>query len=150
MDHLRNVDKKLITYIAAAECILENAEKFLIIKRPEGVQAAGLLAFPGGTVELDDGQNHQDILVEAAKREVKEEVGITVLDPLKFVTSSCFLDEKTKIPVIDSIFHCVMKKTQNHVTADKREVPEYYWLTRKEIHQHELSPPWLKHYISLI
>ena len=38
-------------YLNIVEVAIEHDEKFLIIKRPEGKHAGGLLAFPGGKVE---------------------------------------------------------------------------------------------------
>ena len=64
---------------------IEHNDKFLIIKRPQGVYVAGLLAFPGGKVEQIDEQNERDILRFAAKREVFEEVGLDLKDDLTYV-----------------------------------------------------------------
>lgn len=137
------------TYIAVVECAIEHNNKFLIIKRPEGVHAGGLLAFPGGKVEEHDGAPNENILVQAVIREVFEEVGLKLDDPIQYITSSYFTDKKGN-GIIDNIFHCKLNKTNVLINASKREVPEYYWLTYDEILEAKNSPEWLKRYVEEI
>lgn len=143
-------------FIVIVECAIEYNNKFLIIRRPDGVHAAGLLAFPGGKVDYQDGQAAEniiselqlssDILLNATKREIFEEVGLDLVDPLHFIRSSYFVD-KYGHHVLDVIFHCKIKKTHINITASAREVPEYFWLTKDEILNHQDSPIWLIEYI---
>jgi 8-oxo-dGTP diphosphatase len=133
--------------IVVVECAIESDDKYLIIKRPAGTHAEGLLAFPGGKVEEQDIQG--DVLINAVKREVWEEVGINLEDPIHYVTSSCFMDRFGN-PVIDAIFHCRLEKSSATVTASEREVPAYYWMTKDEIMAADNSPEWLKHYLNQI
>jgi 8-oxo-dGTP pyrophosphatase MutT (NUDIX family) len=135
--------------INVVECAIEFEGQFLIIQRPSGVHAGGLLAFVGGKVEEQDYIEGQDILKNAAKREVLEEVGIVLKCDLSYVTTSYFINEENNIPNIDTIFHAVLK-TKPQVIASPREVPKYFWLTAPEIMRHENSPVWLKRYINLI
>lgn len=136
-----------MTFIVVVECAIEHQGKILLIKRPQGVHAAGFLAFPGGKVEYSDG--HRDILLHAVKREVFEEVGLELLDPIQFLTSSYFIDSYNK-PVLDVIFYCKLESSSALVKPSLREVPEHFWLTRDEIEVHNDAPEWLKHYISYI
>jgi len=115
----------------------------LIIKRPEGKHAGGLLAFPGGKVEEIDEQNEWDILRLAAKREIFEEVGLDLKDDLKYVISNYFVDD-TGVHVIDTLFHCKVDKTDLKIKASPREVPEYYWLTEEQVNKAHNAPEWLK------
>jgi len=146
---MAEIDESKDLYICCAECIIEKEGKLLVIKRPKGVHAGGLFSFPGGKIEHYDGENGKNIFVEAAKREVLEEVGIRIVDPLQLVTSSFFSDEITGRPVVDCIFYCNAKNTETTVHADQREVPEYYWLTREELDTHPDAPAWVKLYIKL-
>jgi 8-oxo-dGTP pyrophosphatase MutT (NUDIX family) len=85
-------------FVVVVECAIKLDDKYLLIKRPAGVHAAGLLAFPGGKVEYQDGMrdiNSQNILLHAVKPEVFEEVGLELIDPLHFITSSYFIDFHT-------------------------------------------------------
>jgi 8-oxo-dGTP diphosphatase len=142
----KKIDEKFLVIV---ECAIEYQQKFLVIQRPEGVHAAGLLAFPGGKVEQSDGHNNADILIEAVKREVFEEVGLKLIDPLYFVTSSYFVDSR-QTQVVDVIFYCQLEKTNPSVTASPREVPAFAWLSDEEILAHDNSPVWLKKYLGLI
>ena len=60
---------------AAVYAILDDAARVLVIQKPcynDGYPWGGQIAFPGGHVEKDDGS-----FLQAALREVSEEVGIT-------------------------------------------------------------------------
>lgn len=145
------------TFVANTECAIEHNEKLLIIRRPDHVHGGGLLAFPGGKVDYNDGTvnaknatSHQDILINAIKREVQEEVGLILLDPLRYVTSAYFVVPKNKVHVINVIFYCKLESTQPNLNVSQREVPEYYWLTYDEILGHDKTPPWMKNYVSEI
>jgi len=136
-------------FLVVVECAIELQNKFLFIKRPKGVHAAGLLAFPGGKVEYGDGGENRDILMQAIKREVLEEVGLDLIDPINFLTSSCFIDSHNT-QVLDVIFHCRIRNSCAEVKPSLREVPEYYWLTASEAMNHKNTPIWLQHYISYL
>jgi len=137
------------TYLLVVECAIEWRGKFLIIKRPAGKHAGGMLAFPGGKVDAEDEVCSQDMLRYAAKREVLEEVGLTLLDPLTYISSHFFVGSDGS-HILDTIFHCVLDQTIPEVVASEREVPEYAWMTPTEILQADNAPVWLKDYIHLI
>ena len=147
---MNQLQKHPDTFVCVSECIIEKDGKILMIMRPSGVHGEGLLAFPGGKIEPEDGENSQDVFTQAAIREVREEVGIHLSDPLRFVTSSFFNDDKTKQSVVDCIFHCKVSQSDVRVQASEREVPEYFWMTREEVIGHKNTPEWVRHYISLI
>jgi 8-oxo-dGTP diphosphatase len=136
-------------YLNVVEVAIEHEEKFLIIKRPEDKHAGGLLSFPGGKLEETDEKNDWDILRLAAKREIMEEVGLDLKDELKYIISNYFIDS-IGAHVIDTIFHCKIKKTDLKINASAREVPEYYWLKEEEINQADNAPEWLKKYVQYI
>jgi len=133
--------------INVVECAIQFEDRFLIIERPSGVHAGGLLAFPGGKVEEQDAKAG-DILINAIKREVFEEVGIVLKNQISYVTSSYFVDSKAT-PVIDTIFHTILDAMSEVITSP-REVPKYDWMTKGEIMKASNSPEWLKKYIELI
>ena len=136
-------------FLLGTECIIEYQNNFLIIKRPEGKLGAGLLAFPGGTVEVKDGADQQDVLRTAVKREVLEEVGIDLKDPVDYLTSSYFVDGKGR-PIVHTLFYCKLVKTSSHVTPLFAEVPEHYWMTQEEVNQAPNAPGWIKGYLALV
>lgn len=136
-------------YLVVVECAIEFDGKFLIIKQPEGKHAVGLLSFPGGKFDPQDEINGWDVLRCAAKREIFEEVGLTLLDPVQYVSSSYSMDND-EISIIYSTFYCKLNKTIPTVIVAPREVPEYYWMTPEEINSATNSPVWLKKYVELI
>lgn len=135
-------------YIVATGIIIKFQNKFLLIKRPNGVHAAGMLAFPGGKVEFSDSENkaETDILINAAKREVFEELGVKINEPLKYIKSAYFFDSIKNKHVINTMFFCIINEMPK-INASKREVPEYYWLTKEEIFAAENAAEWLKDYV---
>lgn len=75
-------------YIVATECAIEYEGKFLIIERPKGGHAGGLLSFPGGKLETNDANNSDDVAKSAVRREIFEEVGLDLVDPINYVRTN--------------------------------------------------------------
>jgi 8-oxo-dGTP diphosphatase len=134
-------------FLVVVECAIKHNDKYLIIIRPNGVHAGGLPSLPGGKVDYADGEHNNDILTTAVKREVYEELGLELIDPVKFVTSSFFIDSVTQNKVLDAIFICELKNTIINITPSPREVPEYHWLSIDEIAKHPKAQPWLLQYL---
>lgn len=134
-------------FIVNVECGIEHAGKFLIIERPQGKHAEGLFSFPGGKFEITDGTNSLDALQQAVKREVFEEVGLTLHDPIHYVTSSYFIDSKIHDHVVDVIFHCVINHVPIELEVSTDEVVDYSWLTYDEIVKADKCPEWLVKYL---
>ena len=63
-----------------AIAVVEQADRYLIGLRPEGVPLAGYWEFPGGKVEAGE------TLAQALTRELQEELGITIADPQAWKT----------------------------------------------------------------
>lgn len=139
-------------YIVVAECAIMHSNKFLIIKRPKGKHAADLLSLPGGKFEIKDGKlsPEQDVLINTVRREIFEELGLNLTDPINYVTTSFFKDERTNELIIDIIFYCRLNNTKIDINASEREVPEYYWLTYQEIKKKNNCPEWLLKYLNKI
>jgi 8-oxo-dGTP diphosphatase len=135
-------------YLIIVECAIECNNKFLIIQRPEGKHAGGLLSFAGGKVEEQDELDSFDILRAAVKREILEELGLTLNDQLKYVTSEYFVDS-FGICAINNLFHYQFD-TMPTVIPCQREVPWFGWMTREEINTAPNSPIWLKKLINLV
>ncbi len=134
----------MTNFLVVVECAIYDNGRFLIIKRPPGVHAENLLSFPGGKVEYSDG--NIKILENAVKREILEEVGINLLDPIKYVTSNYFTNSENT-NVLDILFYCSLDKTLNKIIPDPIAVPKYYWLTYSEIIKKENCPDWLRLYL---
>lgn len=137
-------------YLVIVELAIKAGDEYLLITRPMDKHAAGLLCFPGGKIDENDEHQNTNILKCAAKREIEEEVGISIKtgEDLEYITSNYF---KTSdgICVINTVFYCPMKEKPK-VTPKPDEVPEYGWFTVEQIMTAPNSPQWLKRYVSLI
>ncbi len=150
---LRNnlVNGKMRTnYIVSAECAIKHKGKYLIIKRPMNKNAAGCLAFPGGGCELQDGKNDDDVLVQTAKREVLEEVGLKLDDDLNYVCSNMFYDQVNEKNVVHTLFFYSLNIEIVKLSISSDEVPEYYWLSVRDIFAMDNCPKWIRKYINII
>jgi len=135
-------------YLIIVECAVECNGKYLIIRRPEGKHAGGLLSFAGGKVEEQDVANSFDVLRAAVKREIWEELGLSLTGKIDYVTSEYFVDS-SGICIINNIFHYTYDAAPK-VMPCEREVPWFAWMTKEEIHAAENSPKWLKTLINLL
>lgn len=134
-------------FVVNTQCAVFRDERILMIVMGEEVRhAPGVLAFPGGKVEMEDGP--ADILETTVRREVLEETGITVSSELEYVRSVSFsMNDGT--PVVDVLF------TGEYVGGDPKisdpgEVAEILWMTADEILATDEIRPWLKDAINLL
>jgi 8-oxo-dGTP diphosphatase len=135
-------------YLIIVECAIECNGKFLIIRRPEGKHAGGLLSFAGGKVEEQDETHSFDMLRAAVRREMLEEVGLDLTEKIDYITSEYFV-ESSGVCIINNLFHYKYDVIPTVIPCE-REVPWFAWMTKEEIHTAENSPPWLKTLIDLI
>ncbi len=135
-------------YVIIVECAIECDGRFLIIRRPEGKHAGGLLAFAGGKVDEADEGHVYDMLHYAVKREIFEELGLDLTGKLEYITSEHFVDDRG-ISAINNLFYYKYEKVPT-VIPDIDEVPWYGWLTKDEILRAPNSPAWLKKLIELV
>lgn len=134
-------------FVVNTQCAVIRDDRILMIVRGEEVRhAPGVLAFPGGKVEIEDGP--ADILETTVRREVLEETGITVSSDLEYVRSASFsMNDGT--PVVDVLF------TGEYVGGDPKisdpgEVAEILWMTTDEVLANDKTPPWLMNAIHAI
>ena len=134
-------------FIVNTQCAVLCGERILMIVRGEGVKhAPGVLAFPGGKVEIEDGP--ADVLESAVRREVLEETGVTVSSDLEYVRSVAFtLGDGT--PVVDVLFLGEYVEGEPRI-ADPGEVADILWMTADEILAHDKTQPWLKNAIAQV
>ena len=134
-------------FVVNTQCAVIRDDRILMIVRGQGVRhAPGVLAFPGGKVEIEDGPS--DILETTVRREVLEETGITVSSDLEYVRSVSFsMNDRT--PVVDVLFMGEYCEGEPQIT-DPDEVAEILWMTADEILANDKTPPWLKDAITLL
>ena len=136
--------------IVVTECAIEHNNKFLIIKPTPGKHSEGLLTFPGGKFEISDGNTNNDAIKQEVKREILEEVGLNLIDPIHYVTTSYFIDSKINQHAVGIIYHCKLDKTKIDITISEREIAEYYWMTYDEIISADNCSAWLLRYMKAI
>lgn len=120
--------------------------KWLIIERSTKEEhAGGLLSLVGGTVENEG--NSKDLLERTLKREMYEEVGVTIKDKVEYVRNTTFMLGDRK-EVMDFVFLCEIESGEPFAKS-KDEVDEVLWLTADEINAHPKSPIWLKESIKV-
>ena len=71
-DQLRSADRSLVQ--VAVGVLVRDDDSFLLTSRPEGKAYAGYWEFPGGKLEAGE------TVVQALRRELQEEIGITIQD----------------------------------------------------------------------
>ena len=134
-------------FVVNTQCAVFRDKRILMIVRGEGVRhAPGVLAFPGGKVEIEDGP--ADVLESAVRREVLEETGVTVSPNLEYVRSVSF-SLNDGIPVVDVLFLGEYVEGEPYIT-DPGEVAEILWMTPDEILANDKTQPWLKDAINLL
>ena len=134
-------------FVVNTQCAVSRDGRYLMIVRGDGVaQAPGVLAFPGGKVEVGDGAD--GVLEAAVRREVGEETGVTVAPELKYVRSVRFtMADGT--PVVDVLFLGAYTTGEPAIT-EPDEVADIRWMTAREILAHQRTPPWLKGDVELV
>jgi len=134
-------------FVVNTQCAVFRDERILMIVRGEDVRhAPGVLAFPGGKVEIEDGP--ADILETTVRREVLEETGITVSPDLEYVRSASFsMSDGT--PVVDVLFLGEYVEGEPRI-SDPGEVAEIRWMTADEILAVDKIRPWLRDAINLL
>lgn len=122
-----------LTYVVNVEAFVWDATpapggRYLMMVRGAAEEIApGALAPPGGKVEATGGE--QDIIEATLRREVREEVGVEVADPV-YVESHAFeghFDGRPSI-VVDLVFLCRYASGEPRA-QDPEEVVGIEWLT---------------------
>jgi 8-oxo-dGTP diphosphatase len=125
-------------YAVNVEAAIRRDDQYLLLVRSDDEEhAAGEYGLPGGTVEVEESAG--EVLEDALRREVREEVGLTVADP-EYVDSTAFTTD-TGESAINVVFHCRHESGEPHV-ADPEEVASVEWLTVAEIRERGDVPPW--------
>ena len=103
----------------AAKAIIQNGEKFLILKRTE--EENDLWEIPGGRME------YGETLEETLVREVMEETNLTV-EPGKIITSWDLMQEHRQISGV--IFMC---RNMSGEIKLSNEHKDYQWITKDKL-----------------
>ena len=127
-------------FIVNVEGVVRRGERYLLTVRSEHeANAPGTLSLPGGKVEFGDAV--QDTLEHTLKREIFEETGVEVDNPV-YLESKWFRADDGD-PVVDVVFLCNYLDGDAKV-GDPEEVAEVLWLTAAEVATHSKAPPWTR------
>jgi 8-oxo-dGTP pyrophosphatase MutT (NUDIX family) len=136
------MNKNLAHYIAVTVILINNESKYLICKRNKYEKAfPDKWTVPGGKVEVldyalkeKDTKHHwYNILEEAAKREVKEEVGINI-NEINYLTSMVYVRSDNIPCLIISLY----SKCDNEEIVLEKSLTEYSWISLKEAKEYDL------------
>lgn len=126
-------------YIVNVEVVVFRDGHYLAITRSAAEEiGAGEVSFPGGKVDLEIPA--ENILEATARREVLEETGLVLMDPVIYVESHTFGTAQT--PVLDVVM--LARAEEGAVMPSPEEVERADWLTCDEMLLHPLVQPWTK------
>lgn len=134
-------------YVVNVDVAVVRSEEYLFIKRAASEShAAGLLGFPGGTVEQSTGGERT--IERTATRELEEEeVGVDVED-VEYVHSNTFeADDGT--PCLNVLTLANYAGGEAHPKAQD-EVAAVHWLTAEELRARDEVPEFTERYVDLV
>ena len=121
----------------AVKALVKNNDKILLLQKTE-MEAAwdceeNRFDLPGGRVL------HNESFVEALKREIKEEIGLSVYD-----IEESFRKTLTKAngEVLNFIYYECFADDINVILSDEHE--NYFWKSTEEILKDNALPQWIK------
>ena len=128
--------------IVATAIIIKDG-KYLITRRSKKEKRfPGMWTVPGGRLEIGDYTNlpknpkgyWDDILEEALKREVKEEVGLEI-ENIEYLRSLALLHDDGSSSIIIS---CVARYAFGEVLLQENELDKFKWVNVKEARRYQL------------
>lgn len=137
-----------ISFIVNVEGAIYREGRWLLIRRGAAEEhAAGTLALVGGKVDADAGVSGTRVLEDALRREIQEEVGLSVGESMTYSHSTSFVTDRGDA-VINVVFVCEGRHGEA-VAASPEEVAEILWLTAEEASQREDLPEWTRESLTL-
>lgn len=131
-------------FIVNVEGAIRKDDKWIIIERSKKEEhAGGLLSLVGGKVEMEG--NSSNILEKTLKREIFEEIGITIKENLKYIHSTSFITDKGE-NVVNVIFLCEYE-SGDFFAKQPEEVENVFLLETEAILNNPQAPIFLKEYI---
>lgn len=128
-------------FIVNTEAAIFRDGKYLIIRRSEKEKhAGGGISLVGGKVEVEG--DSVGVLENTIIREVKEEVGLSIVGKPRYIQSTSFVTD-TGVPVVNVIFLCEEFEGEPFA-ASRDEVDAVYWMTPEEVYMNPNAQDYLK------
>lgn len=127
----------ITTFKVIVSGFTHNSEgKLLVIRRSLDEESfPGMLAIPGGTVEVRENSGHQtDTIENTLVREIKEETDVDVAVGA-WIESSAIAKDSAKLYLF---FRCEV--IGNEVPSTSPETPEVFWASSEDISLDECTP----------
>ena len=127
----------ITTFKVIVSGFTHNSEgKLLVIRRSLDEESfPGMLAIPGGTVEVQENSGHQtDTIENTLVREIKEETDVDVAVGA-WIESSAIAKDSAKLYLF---FRCEV--IGNEVPSTSPETPEVFWASPEDISLDECTP----------
>lgn len=125
--------------------ILREGRYLAIVRGEREEYGAGWLGFPGGTVDSDGPL--RDAIEETARREVMEEVGLTLDDPIVYVESHTFGEAGP--PVLDIVVLARSREGEPWPKAPD-EVAAVAWMTADALRADGRTQAWTRLSLDLV
>jgi 8-oxo-dGTP pyrophosphatase MutT (NUDIX family) len=127
-------------YIVNVEAFVFHSGRYLMIVRGATEEIApNTLTPPGGKVDVAG--LVPDVLEKTLRREVLEETGVEVEDPILYVESHSF--DAADATIVDLVFLARYARGEAQA-ADPQEVAAIEWLTYDEVMGDARSMPWTR------
>ena len=111
--------------------IVKFEDKILILKRNENMEMhPGKWSFPGGKVIQGED------LINALKREIREETNLEIDDSKTFISDYQF----TRPSGISTIGFCFLVNAKNNKVKLSKEFTDHTWTSPNEIDSHDIIP----------
>lgn len=140
-------DKFTTAYIVNVEvAIWRNSEWLLIERGASEAHASGLLSLVGGKIEKGDPVD--DVVEAAARREVLEEIGISLSGPLHYVSSSSFILPNGSA-VVNLVFASCLESGAMPHPVNTEEVARIAWMSARDVETSTTIPVWTKRTVAI-
>ena len=136
------MEEKLLHEVVIT-AIIENEGKYLITRRsPDKKRFPGKWTVPGGKLETEDYVNlpkdtenyWYNVLEQVLKREVKEEVGLSIKN-IEYVTSLATIHDDGAPSLVIS---CLAEYEEGEIVLQENETDKYEWVTVEEAKNYDL------------
>ncbi len=118
--------------------------KFLMAQRSfKELQAPGAWSIPGGKIEEGEGLG---VVEQTLKKEILEEVGVSIKDNVKYISSDAFTRVDGK-HVVSLCFLCEWKEGEAKALQETETVK---WFSLQELRDFKEAKPFLKNLISAL